>query len=101
MPSVEIGPFEIVLGEGDNARLVKLLRLGSFISTHVELPLEVTDKGILITHIAELLQTHERRLTLLLMALREGSVGFEETNGLVTKLIFSYPDIGETKGKPS
>lgn len=101
MPSVEIGPFEIAVGEGDNARLEKLLRLGSFISTHVELPPEVTDKGILITHLAELLQTHERRLTLLLMALREGSVGFEETNGSVTKLTFSYPEIGETKGKPS
>jgi len=101
MPSVEIGPFEIVLGEGDNARLTKLLRLGSFISTHVELPPEVTDKGQLITHLAELLQTHERRLTLLLMALREGSVGFEETDGLVTKLTFSYPELGETKGKPS
>lgn len=101
MPSVEIGPFEIPLGEGDNARLTKLLRLGSFISTHVELPPEVTDKGQLITHLAELLQTHERRLTLLLMALREGSVGFEETDGLVTKLTFSYPELGETKGKPS
>jgi len=101
MPSVEIGPFEIAVGEGDNARLEKLLRLGSFISTHVELPPEVTDKGQLITHLAELLHTHERRLTLLLMALREGSVGFEETNGSVTKLTFSYPEIGETKGKPS
>ena len=101
MPSVEIGPFEIAVGEGDNARLEKLLRLGSFISTHVELPFEVADKGQLITHLAELLQTHERRLTLLLMALREGSVGFEETDGAVTKLTFSYPEIGETKGKPS
>jgi len=101
MPQVELGPFEIVVGEGNEARVAKLLRLGSFISTHVELPPEVTDKGVLITHIAELLQTHEKRLTLLLMALREGSVGFEETNGLVTKLIFSYPELGETKGKPS
>jgi len=101
MPIVEIGPFEVVVGEGDNARPAKLLRLGSFISTHVELPDNVTDKGILITHLAELLQTHEKRLTLLLMALREGSVGFEETNGSVTKLTFSYPELGETKGKPS
>lgn len=101
MPSIEIGPFEIVVGEGDNARLTKLLRLGSFISTHIELSSEVTDKGILITHLAELLQTHEKRLTLLLMSLREGSVGFEETNGSVTKLVFNYPDIGESKGKPS
>lgn len=101
MSQVEIGPFEVVLGEGDNARLAKLLRLGSFIATHVELPDNLTDKGALITHVAELLKTHENRLTSLLMSLREGSVGFEETDGILTKLIFSYPDVGETKGKPS
>lgn len=101
MPQVEIGPFDVPIGEGDQARLVKLLRLGSFISTNVELPDDITDRGALITHIVELLQSHERRLTLLLMALREGAIYFEELNGSLTKLIFSYPDLGETKGKPS
>ncbi len=101
MPTVEIGPFEVTIGEGDSQRTTKLLRIASLISAHVELPDDLSNRGLLIAHIAELLQAQEHRLALLLFSLKEGSVGFEEENGTLQKLTFSYPDPEETKGKPS
>ena len=105
MPQLEIGPFtsEILNESTGGKETVRFLRVAFYAGVT-----EMLESGDLILgdhvgKVATLLKHAEDRLTDLLMAMRQGEVGFEEVDGKLARITFCYPDFEKPKGsgKPS
>lgn len=101
MPEIEIGPFEQLVGPEGAKTTVQVLRIAFYSGGSIALPENAGSISDITPQVAALLKAQENRITDLLLAFRQGEVGFATDDaGRLVRVVYKYPDLngGSEKG---